>query len=82
MPVKLLCATALIVCLSGSLALAQTSGDQVARNPVLGNPVHKAQPRANRAANRAANIAKSDKQPPGTENGNQPDRAAAGGGAR
>jgi hypothetical protein len=82
MSVKLLRATALIFGLSSSLAFAQTSGGQTTRNPVLGDPVHKPQNRTSRAANRAANIAKSDKQPPGTENGNQPDRAAAGGGAR
>ena len=82
MSVKLLWAMALVFGLSGGLALAQTSGDQTTRSPVMGDSVHKAQPRASRASRRAANIARSDKQAPGTENGNQPDRAAAGGGAR
>ncbi len=82
MPVKLLWATALVFGLSSGLAFAQTSGGQTTRSPVSGDPVHKPQSRTSRAANRAASIAKSDKQPAGTENGNQPDRAAAGGGAR
>ncbi len=82
MSVKLLWATALVLSLSSSLAFAQTSGDQTARSPVTGDAVHKSQSRASRASRRAANIAQSDKQPPGTENGNQPDRAAAGGGGR
>ena len=82
MPVKLLWATALVFSLSGGLAVAQTGADQVTRNPVTGDRVHKAQPRPSSASRRAANIARSDKQAPGTENGNQPDRASAGGGAR
>ncbi len=81
MPVKLLWATALAFGLSSGLAFAQ-SGDQTSRSPVTGDSVHKPQHRASSASRRAANIARSDKQPPGTENGNQPDRAAAGGGAR
>ena len=82
MSVKLLWATALVFSLSGGLAFAQISGDQTSRSPVMGDPVHKAQPKLSSASRRAANIARSDKQAPGTENGNQPDRAAAGGGAR
>ena len=82
MPVKLLWATALALGLSSGLAFAQSSGDQSARSPVMGDAVHKAQPRTSRASRRAANIARSDKQAPSTENGNQPDRASAGGGAR
>ena len=82
MSVKLLWATALAFSLSSGLAFAQTGADQVTRNPVTGDRVHKVQPRTGNASRRAANIARSDKQAPGTENGNQPDRAAAGGGAR
>ena len=82
MPVKLLWATVLIFSLSSGLAFAQISGDQTTRSPVAGDPVHKTQSRAGRASRRAANIARSDKQAPGPENGNQPDRASAGGGAR
>lgn len=82
MSVKLLWATALVFSLSSGLAFAQISGDQTTRSPVMGDPVHKGQTRVSRASRRAANIARSDKQAPGTENGNQPDRASAGGGAR
>ena len=82
MSVKLLWAAALVFSLSGGLALAQTAGDQTARSPVTGDAVHKSQSRIGRASRRAANIARSDKQAPGTENGNQPDRASAGGGGR
>ena len=81
MSVKLLWATALVFGLSSGLALAQTSGDQ-ARSPVTGDSVQKGKDKTSRASRRAANIARSDKQAPGTENGNQPDRASAGGGAR
>ena len=82
MSVKLLWAVALVFSLSSGLAFAQISGDQTTRSPVMGNPVPKSQTRVSRASRRAANIARSDKQAPGTENGNQPDRASAGGGAR
>ncbi len=82
MSVKLLWATALAFSLSSGLAFAQTSGDQTTRSPVTGDAVHKSQSRTSRASRRAANVARSDKQAPGTENGNQPDRAAAGGGGR
>ena len=45
---------------------------------MLGHPGHSNQgAKLGSASARAATIAKSDKQPPGTENGNQPDRAAA-----
>ncbi len=81
MPVKLLWATALAFVLSSGLAFAQ-NGDQTARSPVTGDSVRKTQNSMSRASRRAANIARSDKQAPGTENGNQPDRASAGGGAR
>ncbi len=83
MSVKLLWATALVFSLSSGLAVAQTSDDQATRSPTMGDPVHKApRHRVSRASRRAAAIARSDKQAPGTENGNQPDRASAGGGAR
>ncbi len=78
MRVKFLLATGLALGLSSGLAAAQTSGSSTVRNPVLGDPgTTKAKARPSAAAS-----AKADKQPPGTENGNQPDRAAAGGGAR
>jgi hypothetical protein len=82
MSVKLLWATALVFGLSSGLAFAQISGDQTTRSPVTGDPVQKTKKTMSRASRRAANIARSDKQAPGTENGNQPDRASAGGGAR
>ena len=82
MPMKLLWATALVFSLSSGLAFAQISGDQTTRSPITGDAVHKSQSRTSRASRRAAAIARSDKQAPGTENGNQPDRASAGGGAR
>ena len=65
-------------------AAAQTA--PTTRNPVLGDPgvtpppaVHRLRHRRHAAAVAASNA---DKQPAGTENGNQPDRASAGGGAR
>ena len=81
MSVKLLWAVTLVFGLSSGLAFAQ-SGDQTTRSPITGDSVHKAQNRTRSASRRAANLARSDKQAPGTENGNQPDRASAGGGAR
>jgi hypothetical protein len=52
------------------------------RSPALGDPG--ALPGAPAAAARptAADLARGDKQPPGTTNGNQPDRAAAASGVR
>lgn len=81
MSVKLLWATALVFGLSSGLAFAQTSGDQT-RSPVTGDSVQKGKDKMSRASRRAAASARSDKQAPGTQNGNQPDRASAGGGAR
>ena len=78
MSVKFLLATGLALGLSSGLACAQTAGHTVTRDPILGTKgkhVAKARPSAEA-------VAKADKQPPGTENGNQPDRAAAGGGGR
>jgi hypothetical protein len=83
----LLCAGLLLGLQTGAaFAQAPASGDATTptpttRNPVLGDagtptPRH----RVRNTHKRAAAIAKSDKQPPGVENGNQPDRAAAGGG--
>ena len=62
--------------LSPVAALAQPAP---ARNPVQGDAVVKP---AKRPRTRAAAAARADKQPAGTENGNQPDRALAGGGSR
>ncbi len=69
----------------GALAQAPTSSPvgtpndpAVTRNSVQGDPG--AKPVARRRPNAKA-LARSDKQAPGTENGNQPDRASAGGGA-
>ena len=54
-----------------------------ARNPVLGDPAPAPDVvRTPDTPARAAGDAKADKQAPGTQNGNQPDRAAAGGGGR
>ncbi len=55
-----------------------------ARSAIEGDPVAKPQPpsRTQRATQRAAKLSRADKQPAGTENGNQPDRASAGGGGR
>lgn len=78
MRVKLLLATVLALGLGSGLASAQTSGYPATRNPMLGDKVH----RTSKAKPSAEAEAKADKQPPGTENGNQPDRAAAGGGGR
>ena len=75
---KFLVATSLLLGLSSGLAVAQTSTTAPTRNPVLGDP-GSTNPKTRPSA---AAEAKADKQPPGTENGNQPDRAAAGGGSR
>lgn len=78
MSVKFLLAISLAFGLSSGLAYAQTSGSATVRNPISGDPGTK----PSRVRPSAAAVSKADKQPPGTENGNQPDRAAAGGGAR
>lgn len=60
-------------------------GSSLTRNPALGDPIARSKRRARRSHNetvRAHNEAVQDKQGPGTENGNQPDRASAGGGGR
>ena len=62
--------------LSPMLALAQPTPT---RNAVQGGPVTKP---VKPQRSRAAAAARADKQPSGTENGNQPDRAQAGGGSR
>lgn len=63
-----------------SAAMAQTPP---VRSPVSGDPVAQApKPVQPKPLSRAARNAQADKQPPGTENGNQPDRASAGGGGR
>lgn len=79
MSTRLALTTGLFIGMSAGLALAQTAPSNTSRNPVQGDPgLHS----TSSASTRAAEEAKADKQPPGTENGNQPDRAAAGGGAR
>ncbi len=78
MRIKPLFAIGLLVGLGSGLAVAQTSAPEPTRNPVLGDPGTK-NPSARPSA---AAESKADKQPRGTEDGNQPDRAAAGGGAR
>ena len=75
---KFILATGLMLGLSSGLASAQTAGPATTRNPVLGDPGTK--PSSARPS--AAAVSRADKQPPGTQNGNQPDRAAAGGGGR
>ena len=79
MSMKVLLAAGLALALAPGLAAAQTSGPATTRNPVLGDPGTKT---TKRVRPNAAAMARADKQPPGTENGNQPDRAAAGGGGR
>lgn len=78
MRVKFLLAAGLMLGLGSGFAVAQTSGSSTTRSPVLGDPGAK----RSTARPSAAAAAKADKQPRGTEDGNQPDRAAAGGGAR
>ena len=80
-----------------SLTMAQTAtttpptttpATPLVRSPNQGDPVAQPTPPRPRrtttraATTRAANSARTDRQAPGTENGNQPDRAMAGGGAR
>lgn len=78
MSVKFLLAAALGLGLASGPAVAQTAAQTVTRDPVLGTKTR----HVARAKPSAAAVARGDKQPLGTENGNQPDRAAAGGGAR
>ncbi len=78
MSVKYLLAAVLALGLAPGAAFAQTEGHTVVRNPVLGARVK----HARRVRPSAEAEAQADKQPQGTENGNQPDRAAAGGGGR
>ena len=88
MPVKTLLAAMLVLGLGSELASAQTAapqtptpqtpGHRATRDPILGTKVRHAPKTRTSAQSEAA----ADKQPPGTENGNQPDRAAAGGGGR
>ena len=80
LPSRWLAGAAVFSMLGGGVALAQApaSGPAVTRNSVQGDPGVKPVPR--RRPNAKA-LARSDKQAPGTENGNQPDRASAGGGA-
>ena len=80
---KIVFSAALVLCLGTGAAIAQTappSTTEVSRNPVLGDPGTTHAHRVKQTTRRAKAIAHSDKQPAGTENGNQPDRAAAGGG--
>ncbi len=81
MQIKFILAPALAALLAAGAAQAQTPAppsSATARNPVMGDPGNKPAPRRPNA--RA--LARADKQPSGTENGNQPDRASAGGGSR
>ncbi len=76
--VRLMLAGVLALGLGSAAATAQTSDTPITRDPVLGTKGrHVRKPKPSAAAE-----AKADKQPSGTENGNQPDRAAAGGGGR
>jgi hypothetical protein len=71
---------ALMLTIGAGSAMAQTSpSPSPLRSPVSGDPVLHS---AKRPTTTAARAAQADKQPPGTENGNQPDRAQAGGGSR
>ena len=72
---------------TGSGAAAPATGGDAppVRNSTLGDPGVKPARRMRRTPEttaRAHQEAVQDQQPPGTENGNQPDRAAAGGGGR
>ena len=82
MQIKLTHALAVAALLAAGAAHAQTAPSPgpaaTARNPILGDPGTK--PPSPRRPNAKA-LARADKQAPDTENGNQPDRAAAGGGA-
>lgn len=81
---KVALALGLALVFASPIAFAPDAAAQAApdvRNPVLGDPGPvKPRTRVKQTPARAAAIAKSDKQGPGTENGNQPARAAAGGG--
>lgn len=82
MSVKFILAAGLVLGFCSGCTSAQTSQASgpaaTTRNPNLGDPGS----RPSTARPSAAAAARADKQPPGTENGNQPDRAASGGGAR
>ena len=80
---RLLLSAGLCLALNVRPSEAQGSGSAI-RNPELGDPgpkvTHVGRVKPTRA--RAAAIARTDRQGAGTENGNQPDRAEAGGGGR
>ena len=93
MRIKLLAYAPLALGLALAPAMAQTAtttdptpvapNTTTTRNPVLGDPGSSTTRRAVRPTTRRAQaIARADKQPAGTENGNQPDRASAAGGGR
>ena len=82
---SLLC-VGLLLGVMPAAVVAQTTGGTppttVTRNPVEGDPgAAKPAMRQRPSTARARAVTRADKQAPGTENGNQPDRAAAGGGA-
>ena len=87
-PMRTLLATALFCSVAGTtIAHAQSTTapvtGSISRNPVLGDPGPRdVRTRAKPTASRAQDISRGDKQPAGTMNGNQPDRASAGGGGR
>ncbi len=69
------------VCLVLIAAIPSVQAAEIGtRNPELGDPGPKPthMHRVKQTSARAARIARSDKQGPGTENGNQPDRAMSG----
>ena len=80
MPAKFLLAATMALGLGAGMASAQTSERHDMSNPIQGEKVERERPM--RVEPNAEAEAKADKQPSGTENGNQPDRAGAGGGAR
>ena len=61
---------------------AATTAAAPLRNPNLGDPGPIPGAATGPARPSAAALTNADRQPPGTTNGNQPDRAAAAGGAR
>ena len=77
-------AAALLVGMVAGPVFAQSAagaGDTGDRSPTQGDPgASPQQHRVKQTRARAVAIAKRDKQPAGTTNGNQPDRASAGGG--
>ena len=82
MLIRSVLALGLLCSVGAGVAVAQTTAPEtIDRSPVQGDPgaapVHG---RHKQTHARAAAIAKSDRQHPGTTNGNQPDRASAGGG--